>query len=150
MEKQEQSQSIPKAVLTTRGFLVIEVLLASSLLIIAITAFMGALIYSQESTSVAGGISRASFLAQEGIEAVRNIRDESFGNLTDGSYGLLVSSHQWLLSGSSDTTDGYTRQINIGSIDANRKLITSTITWKETSQRAGNVAITTELTNWAK
>jgi len=111
---------------------------------------MGAIIYSEESTSIAGGISRASFLAQEGIEAVRNIRDEAYGNLTDGSYGLLVSNNQWLLSGSSDTTDGYTRQINIGTIDANRKQITSTITWKENVQRTGNVAITTELSNWAK
>lgn len=150
MEKQEQLQSIQKEVSTIRGFLIVEVLLASSLLIIAITAFVGAIIYSQESTSVAGGISRASFIAQEGIEAVRNIRDESFGNLTDGTYGLLVSNHQWILSGNSDTTDVYTRQINIGTIDADRKLITSTITWPQTAQRTGNIVLTTELTNWAK
>jgi Tfp pilus assembly protein PilV len=134
----------------TKGFLVIEVLLASSLLIIAITAFVGAIIYSSETTSVAGGISRASFLAQEGIEAVRNIHDESYGNLSDGSYGLLVSNHEWLLSGNSDATDGYVRQINIGTIDTNRKLVTSTVTWQETAQRAGNITLTTELTNWAK
>jgi Tfp pilus assembly protein PilV len=148
MEKQEQSQSIQKEVSATRGFLVVEVLLSSSLLIIAVTAFVGAIIYSQESTSVAGGISRASFIAQEGIEAVRNIRDESFGNLPDGSYGLLVSNYQWILSGSSDTTDGYVRQINISTIDADRKLITSTITWPQTTQRNGSVVLTTELSNW--
>jgi Tfp pilus assembly protein PilV len=150
MEKQKQLQSIQKEASVTRGFLVIEVLLASSLLIIAITAFVGAIIYSQESTAIAGGISRASFLAQEGIEAVRNIRDESFGNLSDGSYGLLVSGNQWILSGSSDTTDGYVRQINIGTIDADRKQITSTITWQQTAQRPGSVVLTTVLTNWAK
>lgn len=150
MEKQEQLQSIQKEVSATKGFLVVEVLLASSLLIIAITAFVGAIIYSQESTSVAGGISRASFIAQEGIEAVRNIRDESFGNLTDGSYGLLVSNYQWILSGSSDTTDIYVRQINISTINADRKLVTSTITWPETAQRTGNIVLTTELSNWAQ
>lgn len=150
MEKQKQLQSIPREVSATKGFLIIEVLLASSLLIIAITSFVGAIIYGQESTSVAGGISRASFLAQQGIEAVRNIRDESFGNLADGSYGLLVSNHQWILSGNSDTTDRYVRQINIGTIDANRKQITSTVTWQKTAQRAGSVVLTTELTNWAK
>ena len=150
MEKQKQLQSIQKGVLATRGFLVVEVLLASSLLVIAITAFVGAIIYGQESTSVAGGITRASFLAQQGIEAVRNIRDESFGNLADGSYGLLVSNNQWILSGNSDSTDGYVRQINISTIDADRKQIASTITWQQTTQRAGNVVLTTELTNWAK
>lgn len=150
MEKQKQSQSIQRGVLATRGFLVVEVLLSSSLLVIAITAFVGAIIYGQESTSIAGGISRASFIAQEGIEAVRNIRDESFGNLTDGSYGLLVSNNQLILSGNSNSTDGYVRQINIGTIDADRKQITSTVTWQKTAQRAGNVVLTTELTNWAK
>jgi Tfp pilus assembly protein PilV len=150
MEKQGQSQLIQKEASVTRGFLVIEVLLASSLLIIAVTAFVGAIIYSQESVSVAGGISRASFLAQEGIEGVRNIRDESFGNLSDGSHGLLVSNYQWILSGNSDTTDIYVRQINISTIDADRKLVTSTITWPQTAQRIGSIVLTTELSNWVK
>lgn len=150
MEKQEQLQSIQKEVSATKGFLIVEVLLASSLLIIAITAFVGAIIYSEESTSVAGGVSRASFIAQEGLEAVRNIRDESFGNLTDGNYGLLISSNQWILSGSSDTTDGYSRQINISTINSDRKQITSTVAWQQTAQRTGEVVLTTELSNWNK
>ena len=150
METQEQSQLIAREQLATKGFSIVEALLASALLIIIVTAFVGAIIYGQESTAVAGGRARASFLAEEGIEATRNIRDESFDNLVDGSYGLLVSDHKWVLSGNSDTTDGYVRQINISTINDNEKLITSTITWQETAQRTGSVVLTTYLTNWAQ
>lgn len=152
MEKQKQSQLIVRGQSAikykSQGFSIVEVLLSGALLVLIITAFVGAIIYGEQSTSVAGGISRASFLAEEGVEAVRNIRDESFSNLVDGAYGLLVSNHKWVLSGNSDETDGYVRQINISTIDTNKKLITSTITWQETPQRTGNVVLTTELTNW--
>ncbi len=130
------------------GFSIIEVLLSGALLLVVVTSFVGAIIYGEESTAVAGGTSRATFLAEEGIQAVKNIRDESFANLVDGSYGLSVSNNQWVFSGNSDTTDGYVRQINISTVDVNRKLITSTITWQKTPQRTGNVVLTTRLTNW--
>lgn len=131
-----------------KGFSILEALLAAALLIIIVTVFVGAIVYGQESTAVAGGRSRATFLAEEGIEAVRNIRDESFLNLVDGSYGLGISSNQWFFSGNSDTTDGFVRQINILTISVNKKLLTSTVTWQETPQRAGSVILTTYLTNW--
>ncbi len=134
----------------SRGFSVVEILLAGSLLVVIVTAFVGAVIYGQESTVVAGGRARAAFLAEEGIEAVRNIRDESFSNLADGTYGLAVSNYQWIFSGSSDTTDGFVRQINISTIDASstRKIITSNVTWQETAQRSGTITLTERLTNW--
>ena len=131
-----------------KGFSLVEVLLASALLSIVVTTFTLAIIYGQESTALAGGVSRATLLAQEGLEATRNIRDESFSNLFDGSYGLAISGNQWVFSGNSDTTDGYVRQINISTVDDNRKLITSTVTWQQTPQRAGNVVLTTYLNNW--
>lgn len=150
METQKQSQLIAKGRLTISGFSVVEVLLAGALLALIVTAFAGAIIYGQESTAVAGGVARASFLAQEGIEAVRNIRDESFDNLVDGSYGLAVSNHKWVFSGNSDETNGFVRQINISTVNANEKLITSTITWQKTAQRAGSLTLTTYLANWSQ
>ena len=100
-----------KGYIYQKGFSLIEVLLSAALIIIVVSAFAGAIIYGEESTSIAGGRSRAIFLAQEGIEVVRNIRDESFDNLVDGNYGLSVSSHQWIFSGNSDSTDDFVRQI---------------------------------------
>lgn len=132
-----------------RGFSTIEALLASSILILIVTAFMGAFIYGSESTALAGQRARATFLAEEGLEASRNIRDAAFSNLVNGANGLVISGNQWTFSGTSDITNGfYTRQITISSIDSNRKQIISTVTWQQNNQRTGSVTLTTYLTNW--
>ncbi len=132
----------------TDGFSIVEVLLAGSLFLIIVSTFIGAAVYGEESTVVAGQKSRAAFLAEEASEAVRNIRDDSFANLTDGLHGLAVASDQWIFSGTSDTTEGFTRQISISTVDANRKEVVSTVTFQETPQRSGSFSITTYLTNW--
>ncbi len=133
------------------GFSTIEALLSASILVLIVTAFMGAFIYGSQSTALAGQRTRAAFLAEEGLEASRNIRDAAFSNLSDGTKGLTISGNQWIFSGSSDTTDSfYTRQITISTVngDSNRKQIVSTITWQQNNQRTGSVNLTTYLTNW--
>lgn len=133
----------------SKGFSTIEVLLSSSILILIVTALMGAYVYGSESTTLAGQRARAAFLAEEGLEASRNIRDANFSNLTDGAKGLAVSGNQWIFSGSSDTTDGfYTRQITISTAGTDRKQVVSTVTWQQNNQRTGSVSLTTNLTNW--
>lgn len=131
-----------------KGFSVVEVLLAVSVMALIITGFTGAIIYGQESTVVAASQARATFIAEEGLEAVRNIRDSGFANLTDGTFGLSTSSSQWSFNDSADVTDNFTRDINITSVDANRKQVVSTVTWQQTPSRTGNVALTTYLTHW--
>lgn len=135
--------------LTQKGFSTIEALLASTILVLIVTALMGAYIYGSESPALAGQRERAAFLAEEGLEASRNIRDSGFSNLTNGTNGLAISGSQWIFSGASDITNGfYTRQITISSIDSNRKQIISTVTWQQNNQRTGSVTLTTYLTNW--
>jgi len=87
------------------GFSLVEVLLASSIFALFVTAFVGAYLYGEETTSLAGAHARATLLAEEGLEVVQNIRDESFSNLNDGSYGLVIVGTQWILSGTEDVTD---------------------------------------------
>lgn len=132
-----------------KGFSTIEALLASTILILIVTAFMGAYIYGSESTALAGQRARATFLAEEGLEASRNIRDDSFSNLVDGTRGLVISSNQWTYSGSSDTTDNfYTRQITISTAGTSRKQVACTVTWQANPQRTGSVTLTTYLNSW--
>lgn len=131
-----------------RGFSLVEVLLAVSIFGLIVTVLTGGLIYGQQSTAIAGMRSRAAVLADEGLEAARNIRDENFSNLTDGGYGLAISGNQWVFSGTSDVTDIFTRSVTISAVDANRKLVTSSVAWQQNQQRAGSVVLTTYLTNW--
>lgn len=132
-----------------KGFFTIEALLSSTILILIVTAFMGAYIYGSESTALAGQRARAVFLAEEGLEAARNIRDGSFANLSNGNKGLAISGNQWNFSGTSDATDGfYTRQLTFSSIDTKRKQVVSTVTWQQNGQRTGSVSLTSYLNNW--
>lgn len=131
------------------GFSTVEVLLAGSIFAVIVTALIGGVIYGRESTLLAGQRTRAIFLAEEGLEAVRNIRDNSFANLTIGTYGLAISGlNTWIFSGSSDITDIFTRQIIIASAGTNRLQVTSTVTWQQDLQRSGSVSLVTYLNNW--
>lgn len=153
MEKQEQSQLMLRGRLAIKGFSLVEVVLAAALFALIAATLAGVLIYGEESSALAGGRTRAVFLAEEGLEAVRNIRDAGFISLpVDGNYGLQISGGQWafLGLGTSDTTDIFTRQINITTIDTNRKTITSTVNWQQNPQRTGSVVLTTRLTYWQK
>lgn len=132
----------------SNGFSLVEVLLAVSVFGLLVTALVGAIIYGQESTAISGSRARAVFLADEGLEAARNIRDENYANLANGAYGLAISGSQWAFSGSSDTTDIFTRQMTIADAGTNRKQVTSAVTWQQNPQRTGTVTLVTYLTNW--
>lgn len=124
-------------------------MLASAVFALLVTALVGAFLYGEESTALAGNRARAVLLAEEGLEAARNIRDSSYANLTSGTHGLLISSNQWGFSGTSDSTDSlFTRQVIVSSSTPNRKDVTSTVTWQQNPSRTGSVTLTTRLTNW--
>lgn len=138
-----------KAHLPTKpGFSIVEAMLSTGLFVMIVSALVGSYLYGQEATQLAGNRARAVFLAEEGIEAVRNIRDANFNNLVDGTYGLTISGNQWVLSGASDTTQQFTRNIVVSSIDAKRKSVTANVSWQQNAQRTGLTTIATELTNW--
>lgn len=137
-----------KARSAIEGFSLIEILLASALLIIVASTLVIAYIVGQESLVSAGRRAQAIFLAEEGLEASRNIRDSNFSDLTVGAHGVASSSNQWVFSGSQDTTNMFTRQVIVSSIDGNRKIASSTVTWQQTPSRTGTVSLGTRFTNW--
>lgn len=125
-----------------------EVMLASAVFVLLVTALVGAYLYGQEATVLAGNRAQAVLLAQEGLEAVRNMRDFTFTTLADGAYGLSTAGNQWSLSGSEDISGIFTRQIIISSVDAARRSVTANVSWQQNPQRNGLVSLTTRLTNW--
>ncbi|CAN5231446.1 hypothetical protein BH09PAT2_BH09PAT2_11520 [soil metagenome] len=132
-----------------KGFSLIEVLLSVAMFGLIITTIVGGLIYGQDSTALSGSRARAVSIAEEGLEAVRNMRDASFSNLVDGTYGLAVTGNQWVFAGTSDAVDSFfTRQITVSAAGTNRKQLTSTVTWQQNAQRTGNVSVVSYMTNW--
>lgn len=127
----------------------VEILLSISILALVTSALFGAFEYGRETTMTAGARTRALLLADEGIEASRNIRDSGFTNLTVGTHGLGTSGGKWIFSGTSDTTGIFTRQMLVAAVDATRDHVTSTVTWQETPSRAGSVTLDTYLSDWS-
>jgi Tfp pilus assembly protein PilV len=130
------------------GFSPVEVLLAATVFAFLVTALIGAIVYGREGTDHAGERARAIALAEEGLEAVRNIRDASYASLSNGTTAINPSGSPsiWTLGGS--TTIGiYTRQITIAQVDGDRKTVTSTVTWSAGGS-SKQVSVTTRLTNW--
>src|SRR3989344_1096598 len=146
--KEKNHQSSITNLYSSKGFSLLEVLLAVSIFAILVTGLVGGLIYGQEATATAGLRSRAVMLAEEGLEAVRNIKDGGFNDVAIGTHGLATASNIWEFSGSSDTTGVFTRQIDIANVDTDRKTITSTVTWQQTPSRTGSVVLTTRMANW--
>lgn len=130
------------------GFSLVEVILANAVFALLLVGLMGIYLYGEESSMTAGNRNRAILMAEEGIEAVKNIADASFTNLVDGTYGLTTTTNQWNLAGASDLRDIFTRQVSISTVDSKRKNITSTVTWQQNLQRAGSVSAVTRLSNW--
>jgi hypothetical protein len=147
------SQSIKKEwstikVQTRQGFLLVEVLLASSMFVLLIAAFSAALFFGQQSSSTGGDQARAISYAEEGQEAVRSMKNINFANITDGTHGLAYSNNAWSFSGTQDTSGLFTRTVVVTPVDANRKTVTTTVTWQATPQRTGSIVLTQQLTNW--
>lgn len=125
-------------------------MLATAVFALLVTTFVGVIVYGVESSAVAGKRSRAVFVGEEMMEAVRNLRDASYANLASGTYGLAIAGNQWGFTGSSDTVDTFTRSISLTSIDTRRFSATTTVTWAQTAQRSASFDTETYFTNWQR
>jgi len=128
----------------------VEVLLSIALFSIFSLFLVSSLLYGQESAIQASSRVRAVSIAEEGLEATRGMRNEKFTNLTDGSFGLTASGGKWESSGSSDTVDGFSREVTVSTVSESVKKIKSIVTWPQSSQRTGNISLETYLTDWSK
>lgn len=133
-----------------KGVSLVEIIVAIAVLGIIFATIGGAIIFGVRNSKFSGERDRANSLAVEGIEAVRNIRDNDFANLNDGTYGISNIGNEWVLTGSQDVTDDFTRSIDITSLDSDTKEIVSNVSWDQGDERPGSTSIETILTNWQK
>lgn len=137
---------------SSSGFTLIEVLLASSLLIIVISGIVGAIFYGTESSIISAKRTQATHIAEQGLEAVRNIKDsdyQTFSALADGIYGLQQSGGQWqLVANNPDTQGNFTRTITLSTVNATTKEVNISVNWQQNLQRTGLFNLVGRLTNW--
>ena len=131
-----------------KGFSLVEILVAISVFLVFVLAVAN--VTTSVSTQIRSSTNkeRATILAEEGLEATRNIRDADFSNLADGTYGLSVSGNQWNFSGSSDVTGIFTRTLTISTISPNQKQADVTISWADQTSPTNSLNMSTYFTKW--
>jgi Tfp pilus assembly protein PilV len=133
-----------------RGFMIVELLVAVSIVTVSILAAMAV---SQKSIYVsrqAFHTTQAAFLLEEGAEATRIVRDNGWANIS----GLAVSTNYyptfsggtWTLSTTANTIGIFTRTVSLAAVnrdattqdiasagtnDPGTRLVTVTVSWAE-------------------
>ncbi len=148
-----------------RGDLLIELILAIGLLATMATMAIATMSGLLSLNRTAQENEVASLYAEEGVEAVRAIRDRDWNDLSDGTHGLNWNGTQWEWQGTSDQRDKYARQVEVatarrdsqgnlvasgGTADPNTKMITVRVSWQVGPNRPGQVELKTYLTRWRK
>jgi Tfp pilus assembly protein PilV len=132
------------------GFSVAEILVAAAIVGIGIAGILAAFVAYQQASGKAVPQTIATFLAEEGIEAVMVMRDADWSS-TIGSYSVglpyyLEWTGTWVATTTATTTDGmYYRTVTFadvyrdtsndqivatgGTVDPNSRLATSTVAW---------------------
>lgn len=131
-----------------RGIAIIEMILVVATFMVVAMVFGNSIVGSEENAVVSGKRAKATAVAEEGIEAVRNMSDESFDALMVGSHGLSKAGNVWNFSGTSDVNSGFTRTVEVTDVDSSTKQVTVTVTWQQSALRTGSVQVTEKMTKW--
>lgn len=124
-----------------KGYSVIEVLLAGSILALAVTGIVASLIIAQRNNQASIAQSQALAMAKEGIEALKSIRDRNYKQLVNTNNAALIfnanNDNEWTINSSPSSNSDQltnplrTRRITIAdSTTANAKLVTVTVTYQ--------------------
>ncbi|MBN1617773.1 hypothetical protein JW887_00320 [Candidatus Dojkabacteria bacterium] len=131
------------------GFSIVEVIVGISVFAMISLSLISAFIFGQDSIIYSGKRARATFLAQEGINAVKSISGKYWNVLDFDQTGLEANSNQWtfLGEGTTETIGDYQRIVSFQEVcrdttdlivdcpgdyvDLHMKKVTVSITWQE-------------------
>lgn len=132
----------------SKGFSLVEAILATALFGIGIAGFIGAFLVGSDSHQDAERRLRARLYAEEAYEVLYEMSVAGFNTLTVGTHGLATSSDVWIFSGSDSVDDIFTREVEIIDVDADRKDVAITVSWTERLM-ARTYVLNTRFTNWS-
>lgn len=144
------------------GNSLIEVIIAMGLLAVFGVAFLQLSLGSEQSGKRGEAQTVATAYARQGLEAVRSIGRQDFGQLAVGTHGIGTNGNVYTFSGSTNGANGYTRTITVAAVqrdsgdaivpsggtnDDETRLVTSLVEWTEGSLPR-QITLTTYLTDW--
>jgi type II secretory pathway pseudopilin PulG len=137
-----------------RGQSLLELILAIGIFLILILVLSPLFLDTLNSSRLSQEFLIADFLAKEGLEAARSIRDNNWEDLTPGNHGLSISDSHFVFYGEEEDVSGQLREgkrkIQIENIDNYRKKVTSTVSWQFAPGKTEKVELITHFTNWKK
>lgn len=175
--RKTQDKNFKFQISNSKGFSVIEVILATALFMILSTASITTILQGLSSNRLGKEQTVANQYAAEGIEAVRSIKNQAYSNLTAvNPTPRAVNPIGGVWAFGADGTNNtnifnpvgkYTRTIKIepvnrngvpplgdivvsGTNDPDTKKVTSTVSWNFTPQRNNEVQLITYLSDWKK
>ena len=147
-----------------RGFSVVEIIIAVAVFGIVSIAAITTSLQTLSTNRLSDEYARGSYLATEGVEAARSIREQNWANLVAGTYGVASISGKWQFSGSNNALGKFNRTVAVsavnrnagaivttgGSVDANTMKVDSTVSWNFTPLRTNTITQSTYLTYFDK
>lgn len=137
-----------------KGQSLLELLIAMAVFVLAVTAISWLVLDVYLADRVGRENMIATFLAKEGMEAARSIRDNGWDDLSAGSHGLVISGGSWIFQGTEEDVSGKLREgirtVTVEDIDGDRVMVTSQVSWEITPLRSSEVTLVTYLTNWGE
>ena len=145
-----------------RGVALIEILIGTSILTIVLSFISYTLLLFLDTSDLALEQTRALYLAEEGQEFLRYLRDEDWNTIADltegNTYYLAIATTTVAITNTPEVIDGtYTRSVVVdelrrdgnddfvesgGTVDGGGRVITVTVTWG-----SKDVTLTSILTN---
>ncbi len=131
------------------GSLLLEAVLSVGVFAIFVGGIGMSLLIGQQSTISGADRVRAVFLAEQGLEGLREVRDEGFAGLTLGTFGIKVGTNgRFALTAQPVVSDGYTSRVILTSRGTNWIEARSKVDWNFGKSRSGSITFSTYLTNW--
>ena len=92
----------------------VELIIAMAIFALIVLGLTGMVVGGYTALDRSGEQTEASALAQEGIEAVRSIKNRAWNNLSYSTSGVQIVGGQWTFTGEGtvDTIGKYTRTIS--------------------------------------
>jgi prepilin-type N-terminal cleavage/methylation domain-containing protein len=154
-----------------KGFSLLEVILSVAIFTISVIGIGLFIIDIQTTAERSQNLNQGILLAEEGLEAVKSIRDTDFEDIVDGTYGLDSNDGIWELIGVPDettlgldstvgriftrtitiSTSGYTEEDDLipETPDFIVKLVESNVSWP-IRDGTSDVTLSTLITNWSR
>ena len=129
------------------GQSIIEATISVGVVALIIVALVSVVTLSIRNAVFSKNKSLATKYVNEGLEAVRSIRERDWQELTDGTHGLINNSGVWTFDSASDTpAAGFTRKVEITGGDDSYQVVV-TVSWTY-GAKSFSSSSTTNFTLW--